>query len=255
MKDNSNKGILIFGGARGIGGETAKYFSERNWNVIAADVLDKELAELEKSSKNIKTVHCDVAKFEDIENAYKFAEKELPRLNGVFNNVGIARYGTVDKLSLEDWEFTLRVNLTAQYISSSFAVPIFKRNGSGSIVNTASVLGHMNQKTTAAYSASKAGVIALTRGIAVDHALDGIRCNSVSPGSINTPLLKIVAEDIMGRTSEDVAAEWAEFHPVRRLGRPEEVAALVFFLINDELGFITGSDFKIDGGSSIQLFK
>jgi NAD(P)-dependent dehydrogenase (short-subunit alcohol dehydrogenase family) len=255
VEDNSGKGILIFGGARGIGGETAKYFSERGWNVIAADVLDKELGELAQSAKNIKTVHCDVAKVEDIQNAYKFAEKELPRLNGVFNNVGIARYGTVDKLSLEDWEYTLRVNLTAQYISASLAVPIFKRNGSGSIVNTASVLGHMNQKTTAAYSASKAGVMALSRAIAVDHALDGIRCNSISPGTIDTPLLKIVAEDILGRTTEEVAKEWAEYHPVRRLGRPEEVAALVYFLINDELGFITGTDIKIDGGSSVQLFR
>jgi len=255
MKDNSGKGILIFGGARGIGGETAKYFSEHGWNVVAADLLDKELADLEKSVKNIKTVHCDVSSVDEIRNAYKFAESELPQLNGVFNNVGIARYGTVDKLSLEDWEFTFRVNLTAQFISSSLAIPIFKRNGSGSIVNTASILAHMNQKTTGAYSASKAGVLALTRAIAVDHALDGIRCNSISPGSINTPLLKIVAEDILGRKSEDVAREWAAFHPLNRLGNPEEIAALVYFLINDESGFITGTDIKIDGGLSTEVFR
>jgi NAD(P)-dependent dehydrogenase (short-subunit alcohol dehydrogenase family) len=255
VKENSNKGILIFGGARGIGGETAKYFSEKGWNVIAADVLDKELKELSESTKNVKTVHCDVSQVDDIKNAYKFAEEQLPQLNGVFNNVGIARYGTVDQLSLEDWELTIRVNLTAQYVSSSLAVPIFKRNGSGSIVNTASVLGHMNQKTTSAYSASKAGVMALSRSIAVDHAADGIRCNSISPGSINTPLLKIVAEDILGKKAEDVAREWAAFHPLNRLGKPEEVAALVYFLINDESGFITGADIKIDGGLSVEVFR
>ncbi len=122
MTDNSNKGILIFGGARGIGGETAKYFSEHGWNVIAADILDKELAELAQSAKNIKTVHCDVASVADIQNAFTFAEAELPQLNGVFNNVGIARYGTVDQLSLEDWEYTLRVNLTAQYAMDAEAL-------------------------------------------------------------------------------------------------------------------------------------
>jgi NAD(P)-dependent dehydrogenase (short-subunit alcohol dehydrogenase family) len=255
MTDNSNKGILIFGGARGIGGETAKYFSERGWNVVAADILDKELADLAKSATNIKTVHCDVASAEEIKNAFTFAEAEMPQLNGVFNNVGIAKYGTVDVLSLEDWEYTLRVNLTAQFISSSYAVPIFKRNGSGSIVNTASVLAHMNQKTTAAYSASKAGILALTRAIAVDHALDGIRCNSISPGTINTPLVRIVAEDILGRKLEDAAREWAAFHPLNRLGTPQEVAALVYFLINDESGFITGTDIKIDGGLSAEVFR
>jgi NAD(P)-dependent dehydrogenase (short-subunit alcohol dehydrogenase family) len=113
----------------------------------------------------------------------------------------------------------------------------------------------MNQKTTAAYSASKAGVLALTRAIAVDHALDGIRCNSISPGTINTPLVRIVAEDILGRKLEEAALEWAAFHPLNRLGTPREVAALVYFLINDESGFITGTDIKIDGGLSAEVFR
>jgi NAD(P)-dependent dehydrogenase (short-subunit alcohol dehydrogenase family) len=255
MTTSADKGILIFGGARGIGGATAKYFDDRSWSVVAADVLDKELGELEKSGKNIRTVHCDVSKAEDIENAFKFATSNMPKLSGVFNNVGIARYGNVDKLSLEDWELTLRVNLTAQFISASLAVPIFKKNGGGAIVNTASVLGHMSQKTTAAYSASKAGVMGLTRSIAVDHAIDGIRCNSISPGTIDTPLVRIVAVDILGMKLEDAKREWAAFHPINRLGKPEEIAALVYFLINDEAGFITGTDIKIDGGLSVEAFR
>ncbi|MCP4380914.1 MAG: SDR family oxidoreductase, partial [Hyphomicrobiales bacterium] len=172
----------------------------------------------------------------------------------VFNNVGIARYGEVDVLSLEDWDYTLGVNLTAQFLSCKRAVRAMKISGGGVIINTASILGHASQKTTAAYAASKAGVMALTRTIAIDHAKNGIRCLSISPGTIDTPLVQIAAANFKDRDPDDLRKEWAAHHPLDRLGTPEEVAETVFFLASNGAGFMTGSDVLIDGGIRSEVY-
>jgi NAD(P)-dependent dehydrogenase (short-subunit alcohol dehydrogenase family) len=255
MDDSRRRGILIFGGARGIGGATAELFADRGWNVAIADVLDDDGARLaNRLEEQGHFTRCDVALPSDIERAFNEAATAFPSLNAVFNNVGIARYGTVDELSLEDWEATFRVNVTAQFISAGHAVRLFRQQGGGVIVNTASILGHASQKTTAAYAASKAAVMGLTRTIAIDHAKDGIRCVSISPGTIDTPLVQIAADQFDGRSADEMRLEWAAAHPVNRLGSPAEVAATVFFLASPEAGFITGSDILIDGGIRSELY-
>jgi NAD(P)-dependent dehydrogenase (short-subunit alcohol dehydrogenase family) len=176
------------------------------------------------------------------------------KLDVVFNNVGIARYGEVDTLSLDDWRLTLDVNLTAQFLACKRAVTEMKRTGGGVIINTASILGHASQKTTAAYAASKAAVMALTRTVAIDHAKEGIRCVSISPGTIDTPLVQIAAATFRDRDPDDLKREWAAHHPLNRLGTPKEVAETVFFLASPGAGFITGADILIDGGIRSELY-
>lgn len=255
MVDSPRPGILIFGGARGIGGATAEHFAARGWNVVIADVRDDDGARLaNRLGDQGHFTRCDVAVPADIERAFHEAAAAFPLLNAVFNNVGIARYGTVDELSLDDWEMTFRVNVTAQFLSAGHAVRQFRLQGGGVIVNTASILGHGSQKTTAAYAASKAAVMGLTRTIAIDHAQDGIRCVSISPGTIDTPLIQIAAEQFVGRSADEMRLEWAAAHPLNRLGSPAEVAATVFFLVSPEAGFITGSDILIDGGIRSELY-
>lgn len=247
--------IVVFGGARGIGAAVARRFSVAGDIVFVGDVLDVEGEALATSNPAIIFQTCDVSNPDDIEALYDMAIDVAGRIDVVFNNVGIARYGTVDQLSLADWNLTLSVNLTAQFLSCKRAITEMKRSGGGVIINNASILGHASQKTTAAYSASKAGVMGLTRTIAIDHAKDGIRCLSISPGTIDTPLVQIAAATFEGRDAEDLKNEWAAHHPLDRLGTPEEVAETVYFLASPGAGFMTGSDVLIDGGIRSELYK
>ncbi len=252
----NGRSVLVFGGARGIGAATARAFVGEGARVAIADVLEEEgraLAE-ELGADRALFVHCDVGLPEQIDAAFNTAIERFGTVNVVFNNVGIARYGTVDELSLEDWDLTLRVNLTAQFVSCKRAVREMKQSGGGVIINTASILGHASQKTTSAYAASKAAVMGLTRTVAIDHAADGIRCVSISPGTIDTPLVQIAARTFKDRKPEDLEREWAAHHPLNRLGKPEEVAAAVVFLASPGAGFITGSDMLIDGGIRSELY-
>jgi NAD(P)-dependent dehydrogenase (short-subunit alcohol dehydrogenase family) len=246
----ASRGVIIFGGARGIGAAIARRFSADGATVVVGDVLSEEGTALAASNPNgrIHYVTCDVGNPADIEAAYDTLMQVAGRVDVVVNNVGIARYGNVDVLSLEDWDLTLRINLTAQFLSCKRAVTEMKKTGGGVIINTASILGHGSQKTTAAYAASKAGIMGLTRTVAIDHARDNIRCVSISPGTIDTPLVQIAADTFVGRDPDELRREWAAAHPLNRLGTPEEVAETVFFLASPGAGFITGSDILIDGG-------
>lgn len=248
--------VLVFGGARGIGAATARAFVNEGACVTIADVLEEEGRALaaELGADHAAFASCDVGAADQINAAFDMAIRQFGGIDVVFNNVGIARYGTVDELSLEDWDLTLRVNLTAQFVSCKRAVQEMKASGGGVIINTASILGHASQKTTAAYAASKAAVMGLTRTVAIDHAADGIRCVSISPGTIDTPLVQIAARTFKDRRPEDLEREWAAQHPLNRLGKPEEVAASVVFLASSGAGFITGSDFLIDGGIRSELY-
>ena len=255
VEQAQGRGIVIFGGARGIGGATAEYFADRGWRVMIADVLDREGALLARQlGERASFMRCDVSQADQIAEVIAEADRRMPRLYALFNNVGIARYGTVDRLALQDWEETFRVNVTSQFVAAARAIPIFQRHGGGVIVNTASILGHASQKTTAAYAASKAAVMGLTRTIAIDHAKEGVRCVSISPGTIDTPLVQIAAEQFEGRSPQEMRQQWAGAHPMNRLGTPAEVAATVFFLVSDAAGFITGTDVLIDGGIRSELY-
>lgn len=249
------KNIIIFGGARGIGATVARRFVSAGFRAYVGDVLCSEGEQLAAASAGLIVFRrCDVAKQSDIDGLFDTAVASEGSIDVVFNNVGIARYGTVDKLSLADWEVTMRVNLTAQFLSCKRAVTEMKKSGGGVIINMASILGHASQKTTAAYAASKAAVMGLTRSVAIDHAKDNIRCLSISPGTIDTPLVQIAAATFKDRKPDELRREWAAHHPLNRLGRPEEVAETVFFLASDGAGFITGSDILIDGGIRSELY-
>lgn len=247
---------MIFGGARGIGAATARRFAQANHRIVVGDVLCEEGQALAASSGGAITFQpCDVGEPADIDAVFDRALRDAGRVDVVFNNVGITRYGTVDVLSLDDWDATLRINLTAQFLSCKRAVIEMRKTGGGVIINTASILGHASQKTTAAYAASKAAVMGLTRTVAIDHAKDNIRCVSISPGTIDTPLVRIAAKTFADRRPEELVLEWAAHHPLNRLGRPEEVAETVFFLASGGAAFITGTDILIDGGIRSEVYK
>ncbi|AHK46307.1 MULTISPECIES: SDR family oxidoreductase [Ensifer] len=171
-------------------------------------------------------------------------------LDIVVNAAAVHPFGTVLDTSFETWNRCLSVNVGSIYLTGRFAIPEMTKRGGGAIVNISSVQGHSCQQNVAAYVATKGAIHALTRAMALDHADLKVRVNSVSPGSVRTPLLSLAARTYGGEgvSEEEAFARFGAAHPIGRIGEPEEVADLVAYLASDRAGFITGSDFRIDGG-------
>ena len=178
-----------------------------------------------------------------------------PGFDILVNAAAIQTYGTIETTDPAHWDRVMAINLRAAYLTSHLLYPGMKARGGGAIVHFSSVQGFANQRGVLAYATTKGALHALTRAMAVDCARDGVRVNSISPGSIRTPLLEDGAAQQAGpgRTLEDVIAGFGAAHPVGRIGTPEEVAELVAFLVSDRAGFITGADYRIDGGLTAQL--
>lgn len=169
------------------------------------------------------------------------------------NNAGVVRYGTAPEFPVEDWDLVVGTNLKGAFLTVKHAVPLMRERGGGAIVNLASAQAFASQPLVAAYSASKGGIVAMTRTMALDHAADGIRVNCVCPGSVETPMLRYGAEVLDGGDPHQTMQAWGRLHPIGRLIQPEEVAALVAFLASDDAAAITGAPYLVDGGLLAEL--
>jgi len=171
------------------------------------------------------------------------------------NAAGIQTYGDLETTDIAHWDRVMAINLRSCFLTSHFVFPHMKKRGGGAIVNVASVQGHANQYNVLAYATSKGAQHALTRAMAVDCAKHNIRVNSISPGSIRTPLLEYGAGQLAtdGQSVEDVIEQFGAGHPIGRVGTAEEVAALITFLVSDKGGFCAGADFRIDGALTAHI--
>ena len=241
MMDFKGKVVLITGGRSGIGAACAMAFTQAGATVVTAQ---------RQPDAHHESI---VADFSDASVPSKLIDQIIARhgrLDVLVNNAGMMLEGNVMEFSLEDWAKTLQVNLTAPFLLIKSAMPHLIES-QGSIVNIGSIEGLGSNPRHPAYCASKAGLHGLTRAVAVDHGSDGVRCNAVAPGWIDTEL----NEDFIESMSDPTAfrEKIGGIHPLRRTGKPEEVGSLVCWLASDAAAFVTGQVWTIDGGRMSQL--
>jgi NAD(P)-dependent dehydrogenase (short-subunit alcohol dehydrogenase family) len=195
-----------------------------------------------------------VSQAEDVRSAVGAAVSNYGGLDIIVNCAAIHPYGDCVATDLETWNRCMSVNVGGIYLFAHFGIGEIKKRGGGAIVNLASVQGRACQRGVAAYATSKGAIHSLTRALALDHARDRIRVNSISPGSIATPILELSARMLTPELSlEEAFRRFGDAHPLGRIGTPEEVAELVAFLVSDRSSFCTGGDYLVDGGLLAEL--
>jgi NAD(P)-dependent dehydrogenase (short-subunit alcohol dehydrogenase family) len=252
------KVAVVTGAGSGIGLATAQALLANGAQVVLFDCNEDALSlarqTFPESGERVVGVLGDVSRSADVNGLMQTTLTRFHRLDLLINSAALQPYGTVETTSESQWDRVLSVNLKGPYLTSHYAVPLMRNNGGGVIVNVASVQGSACQANVAAYAASKGALLALTRAMALDHARDGIRVNSVSPGSIDTPALRAGAQSAnTSMALEKVLEQWGLAHPLGRIGQADEVAALILFLCSAEATFCTGGDYRVDGGLLAKL--
>lgn len=249
MRRFSGQIVLITGAASGMGAAAAKRFASEGARLALCDLdetrLDEIATRLELPANDIFTRKVDVGEPDEITAFVNDAAKSLGGLHVLINNAGVGCFGHVDEITPEAWRRTMAIDLDAVFFGSRAALP-YLRESKGCIVNTASISGSFADPGLVAYNVAKAGVINLTRNMAVDHADDGIRVNCICPGGAATTMLKSHTRD------EGIMAEYASLVPLGRVGTPEEMAAGMTFLASADASYITGVALAIDGGVTAQ---
>ena len=239
---------IVTGGGRGIGLGITQRFLEEGAKVAVVQRTPIEDAALRDKITFIRT---DLSKSEDIFKAVDDVAKQLGGLDILVNNAGIMFEKTVEEMSEAEWDQMMTVNLKAPFLLTKQAMPFLKRHQRGSIINIGSIEGLGSNPGHPAYSASKAGIHGFTAAVAVDHGREGVRCNAIAPGWINSDLSDIYIENMPD--SARVRRELMVMHPVGRLGEPRDVGNLAVWLASDESSFVTGQVYVIDGGRTKKL--
>ena len=242
------KVAIITGAKSGIGFATAVRFVAEGAKVVVADIRDahREVQELTTRGGEALFVEADVSSETQVQALIEKTMTAYGRLDVVVNNAGIELAKTVLNTSEQEWDRLMDVNLKGVFLCCKAAVPVMQRQGGGVIINVASELGLVGGSQIAAYSASKGGVVQLTKAMAIDHASDHIRINCVCPGPVETPLLETIIES--SSNPEQERRSILEKTLLKRVGRPEEIANVILFLASQEASYMTGSVVVVDGG-------
>lgn len=243
---------VVAGGGSGIGRAVVARFAEHGAVVEFVDINRSAVAETERELRaRGLDVSGHVADVSDPGQVTKFARGVAgrhPALGALVNSVGIQRYGTVETTSPEMWDEVFAVNVRSMFLLAKHAVPLMRRNGGGAIVNVSSGQAVASQRNVVAYTASKGAIAAMTRAMAMDYAAEGIRVNTVLPGSVDTPMLRASARAIAPGDPDRVIREWGSGHPIGRVGQPAEIADVCVFLASPLASYVTGAELRVDGG-------
>jgi NAD(P)-dependent dehydrogenase (short-subunit alcohol dehydrogenase family) len=245
---------LVVGGSAGIGEASAVALAAAGARTVVAGADAKDAERVAEAIRSAGGSAAAVAgDLVETRCAADFVEAAVTAYGGldiVVNSAGVQRYGTVVDTDDATWDEVFAVNVGGMFRVARSAVPILQARGGGSIVNVSSVQAVATQTGVAAYSASKAAILGLTRAMAVDHAAAGIRVNAICPGSVDTPMLRSSADLFAadGLSPDDLVDGWGRSHPLGRVARPEEIAEVVAFLAGPASSFMTGSQVVVDGG-------
>lgn len=242
-----NKVALITGAGSGIGKSSAKVFAREGAQLVLVDVNLEAIAHVKEEigSKDIALVQADVSQASDCERMINEAKKHFGQLNVLFNNAGIMHSEDDNCINTEEkiWDITMAINAKSIFLGCKYGIPALRQAGGGSIINTASFVALLGAATPqVAYTASKGAVLSLTRELAVLHARENIRINALCPGPLHTELLMKFLD------TEEKKQRRLVHIPMGRFGKSEEIAQAALFLASDESSYITGTDFKVDGG-------
>ncbi len=239
----SKRRILITGGSRGIGNAIVRQFAKEGDLVAFTYLNSKDQADALATSVSALAIRADAAKEEDIKRAVTDAACAMGGIDVLVNNAGISHVGLMTDMTLAEYEHVMAVNLTSAFLFSREVLRLMLRDKRGAIINIASMWGTMGASCEVAYSASKAGLIGMTKALAKEVGPSGIRVNAVAPGVIDT--------DMNGHLSDEDRSSLADMTPLCRIGSAEEVARAVYFLAGEDASFITGAVLDVSGGFAI----
>jgi 3-oxoacyl-[acyl-carrier protein] reductase len=240
MKDLENKNIIVTGASGGIGNSIVEKLNECGANVLASGTRLEKLEELKSKFNKIKILKFDISQSDKIEEFIDNAANELGGLDCIVNNAGITQDNLAIRMSIEEWRKVIDINLTSTFLMSKFAIKKMLKNKKGKIINITSVVGHTGNLGQANYTASKAGLVAMSKSLAIEYAKKNININCISPGFIKTAMTDKIDE----KFKEVIVSKI----PSARLGEPEDIANAVLFLASDNSNYINGETLHVNGG-------
>jgi len=247
---HKDKVVLITGGSLGLGKASALLFAKEGAKVVITGRTEKTLKEVvdeaKKEGLEIEYIVSDVSNEEDCKAAIDYTINKYGRIDILFNNAGFLHLAITHETPTEIWDKTFDINVKGTYLMSKYTIPHMLEQGKGCIVNNSSVLGLKAVPGVVAYNSSKGAVTQLTRSMALEYADKGIRVNGICPGTIVTPMVEGMFDSMEDRNAAEEL--FKSFHPIGRLGKPEEIAHAVSFLCDDNVEFMTGNMLSVDGG-------
>jgi len=241
MNNLKKKNIIVTGASGGIGNSIIKKLNEAGANILASGTRIEKLEGLKKNFERIKILKFDISQSDKIEEFIENATSELGgSLDGIVNNAGITQDNLAIRMNLDEWQKVININLTSTFLMSKFAIKKMLKNKSGKIVNITSVVGHTGNLGQANYTASKAGIVAMSKSLAIEYAKKNININCISPGFIKTAMTDKIDE----KFKEVIISKI----PSARLGEPDDIANAVLFLSSDQSNYINGETLHVNGG-------
>ncbi len=241
MIDLKNNNVIVTGATGGIGNSIIKKLNEAGANILASGTKVEKLEELKKNFKNIKTLKFDISQSDKVENFIEDASKELGgNIDCIINNAGINQDNLAIRMSLDEWKKVIDVNLTSTFLMCKFAIKKMLKNKKGKIINITSIVGHTGNLGQSNYTASKAGIVAMSKSLATEYAKKNININCISPGFIKTAMTDKIDE----KYKESIISKI----PSARLGEPADIANAVLFLASNQSDYINGETLHVNGG-------
>ena len=239
--DLKDKNIIVTGASGGIGNSIVKKLNDSGANILASGTKVEKLEDLKSKFKNIKTLKFDISQIDEIEEFVDKATNEIGgNLDCIVNNAGITQDNLAIRMSLEEWKKVIDINLTSTFLLSKFSIKKMLKNKSGKIINITSIVGHTGNLGQANYTASKAGVVAMSKSLAIEYAKKNINVNCISPGFIKTAMTDKIDEKFKDIIISKI--------PSARLGEPEDIANAVVFLASNQSDYINGETLHVNGG-------